>query len=690
MKRSHKIGIGAVLALCLLVGVAAVWSLGASASVDVPAVRIETVQGTVQVKRQGATDWQTADATISVQPGDEVRTGDDGKANIRWGDRGETRLDPDTDLTIESAPADPGSTTKTLIELKLNSGRAWSRILKLLDVDSGFDVKTDGVVATVRGTAFGVSAAPTDSQLAVTESVVDVTPANGGPATLLKEGKWGDFSATGTPIIVRDLTPADTWPTSNKQLDDQFDEQLRQEIQERLQQNLGAAPEWLVQFSQNIHLALAPNDEKPGLISNYVGWRISEAVNNPAQADTLLHFDPSWFTLDPASRDAVLADLRYALFLETPRPGFTPPDGLFMQLQGLRTQFLSNNPADAQYAIALNLDDQIDQLLSPPAPIAPADFQNQGNSILNQIQDWKNGLPPDLSSDDAQKLSDKADALRLRLVDDGGVMPPPVVDVGATSTASSTDPVVPPVVLTSPSANNANGTPTPKTTTPPVVTPPTNSVPPAQGCTYQSFSLIANPGTNVSVGGTVVLSLFGTCSNGQTSNLSAQSSFSVPSSDGQVSGTAFTPSHAGVITVYGSYGSKTVSTSVNVNGTLTTQPKGHTLTRVVAGVTGGNTNVTTGESVLLTATAYYSDGTSQNVLYQCSWSTSDPKLGYVSGQRFYAGSGSGSVNAVCSYTEGAVTVTGSVPFTISIDAQHNPSSSGNTGGTRTYYLNGPG
>ena len=116
MKKTHKIGIGAVIALCLVVGVATVWSLGATASENVPTIRLETVQGTVEVKRQGETDWKSADASLEVKPGDEIRTGDGGKASIRWGDRGETRLDANTDLTLESVPAEAGAATKTLIE----------------------------------------------------------------------------------------------------------------------------------------------------------------------------------------------------------------------------------------------------------------------------------------------------------------------------------------------------------------------------------------------------------------------------------------------------------------------------------------------------------------------------------------------------------------------------------------------
>ena len=666
MKTAHKLGIGSILALCMIVGVAAVWSLGAAASVDVPTIRVETVQGTVEVKRLGDADFTSADASFQVQPGDEVRTGADGKASIRWGDRGETRLDENTDLTIVSAPAD-GTATKALIELKLSSGRAWSRVLKLLDVDSGFDVKTDGVVATVRGTAFGVAKADADSQLAVTESVVDVAPVNGGVPTLLKEGKWGNFDAAGSPTIVRNLEPTDAWPNDNKKLDDAFDAQLRQELLERFKRQDSAAPDWLVEFSQGIHLALVPGDAREGLVAKYINWRIAQAVDDPSNADRLLSFDRSWFSLGPEARDRVLGNLRFALFVTAPRPG-VPASPLFAKFQNLRTQFL-NTP----YADALLIDDQIDALIFPVAPLSPEDRLAQGNHLLQVIQDWKNGLQDvGLSSDERAKLDAKADALTLRLAEDGVPVPPPSPE------ATSTSPTV--------EAATPTPTPTPSGTKPSSNIPSTISSPPVtQTCTYQSFLLLAKPANNVAIGQAVGLSLYGTCTNGQMDDLTSSSGFSAASADGSVSGYIFTPSHVGTITVFGTHGSKTVSAAVTVVGSTSTAPKGKTLSSVSAGAI-GPTNLTTGQSAPLTATAHYSDGSTSDVVYQCNWTTSNSQLGSVSGQRFYAGNGTGSVDAICSYTEGGITKTGSVTFTISLDPSLVPTSGGTTR-SRSYNLN---
>jgi hypothetical protein len=669
MKKSRKIAVGVVMVLGIAVGAVAVWSLGARASQDIPVIRLEAVQGTVEIKRVGESQFAAANGALEVHPDDEIRTGADGKVAIRWGDRGETRLDANTDLTIVAAPADD-ATTQAKVELELSSGRVWSRVLKLLDVDSGFDVKTDAVVATVRGTAFGVAKVDADSQLAVTESVVDVAPRAGGSSTLLKEGKWGNFSATGTPTIVRDLTPADAWPAENKKLDDQFDTELRQELETRMKQQDSSAPEWLMDLSETIHLSLTSSEQKDGLIASYMNRRIMEAVDRPSDAPILLQFDPAWFKIGPAARDSVLQTIRAALFITAPRPGVPAPD-LYARLEELRTRLLGT-----PYATALTIDDQIDQLVFPVSPLSPEDKQSQGDHLLQLIQDWKNGLPTDgVSNDDLTALNNKAEALRLRLVDDG--LGAPSGDTAPTSTATTTDPLVPTStrtgvpVVTAPSSTTpapASGASTPTST--------------SQGCVFRTFSLIARPAANVEVGQAVSLSFFGICTNGQVEDLTSSSVFSVSPEDGQISGTTFTPSHAGSISVHGTDDTHVANATVVVirSSASSTSKK---LTGVSVSAI-GPTSLTTGQSAPLVATATYSDGTSMDVTYQCAWTTSDAKLGTISSQRFYAGTGTGSVAAVCSYTEGGVSKTGSATFAISLDPALMPAGGG-TAQTYTFF-----
>lgn len=92
---------------------------------------------------------------MPLQDGDMIETGADGNAEIAWTGYGRTIIAPNTKLTITQASygaADAG----VLAKLKLEAGRVWTRLEKLLTSGSSFEVKASNVVATVRGTSFGV------------------------------------------------------------------------------------------------------------------------------------------------------------------------------------------------------------------------------------------------------------------------------------------------------------------------------------------------------------------------------------------------------------------------------------------------------------------------------------------------------------------------------------------------------
>lgn len=671
MKTPHKAGIAAIVALCALFLVGAVWSLGAGASEDVPLIRIEKVTAPVEIKHPGEASWTALDATTAVQIGDEIRTGSGGKAKIRWGDRGETRLDADTELTIEAAPMNANATTKALVQLKLTTGRVWSRVLKLLDMDSGFEVKTQAVVATVRGTAFGVASTPVDDQLAVTESVVNVASSRGGSSMMLPEGMWGSFNASGTPNMVRELTPADAWPRENKIEDEKFDEELRKEIEARFQKQLSNAPEWLVSASERLHLALAPADAESDLLAKYIGRDIARAAHDPSRAKTVLQDQDAWLQLKGTGKESVLRDIRFALFLQEPRVGFTPSANLVTVLQDLRTRILSTTSASGKYAIALNVDDRIDALLNPPSPLGSEEKKQRGETLLSEIASWREGVSIDtgLSVEERTALESKADALRARLIENG------LVGAGATTTPVIIEEPKPTTlkdVPLNPSPTSANNA-VPSTTTP-IVTD-------SSSCSFRSFVAMATPNANVHVGEPVKLSLTGLCVDGSVVDVTTQAAWSFGSAnDGSFEGSVFVPAHDGLITLFAAYVHDGITGSAKTTISVSRSPR--QLVSISVGATGPIT-LATGQSAPLTATAFYSDGSTSDVVYQCIWTSSDSRLAFVSGQRVYAGTGSGQVTISCAYTEGSMMVVGSRDFTIQLDSALTPTT-GATQPARTF------
>ena len=87
---------------------------------------------------------------------DRIETGADGKAEIGWTGYGRTLIAPNTVITITNAEQILDNGDGIVARLKLESGRIWTRLDKLLSAGSSFEVKASNVVATVRGTSFGV------------------------------------------------------------------------------------------------------------------------------------------------------------------------------------------------------------------------------------------------------------------------------------------------------------------------------------------------------------------------------------------------------------------------------------------------------------------------------------------------------------------------------------------------------
>jgi hypothetical protein len=199
--------------------------------------------------------------------------------------------------------------------------------------------------------------------------------------------------------------------------------------------------------------------------------------------------------------------------------------------------------------------------------------------------------------------------------------------------------------------------------------------------------LKATPSTGLLVGDTAVLELSATCSDGVSKMVTADAVFApVVTSQGVVNGNVFMSAVTGTIMLTGTVNDhgvlKQAQTTIVVVDPIAPRVS---LLRIDVGAT-GPTSLTTGQNVPLTAQAVYSDGKVMDIVYQCVWSTSNSQLGSVIAQRFYAFTGSGLVDAICTFTDASLGVTksGSASFTVTLDPSLTPSGGGgSSGGGRT-------
>jgi hypothetical protein len=117
---------------------------------------ISITDGDVFVMKAGTNDWIEGEGGMSLEVGDRIKTGDDSGAEITFFDGSTIELKPDTEIEIASLDIsrDTGSTT---ISLKQTIGSTVSRVTKILDPASSYEVETPSGVAAVRGSVMLVS-----------------------------------------------------------------------------------------------------------------------------------------------------------------------------------------------------------------------------------------------------------------------------------------------------------------------------------------------------------------------------------------------------------------------------------------------------------------------------------------------------------------------------------------------------
>jgi len=125
----------------------------------------------------GAATVTRGSETVQAQEDTELIAGDriqvsSGDVMLVYPDAGESDLSAGADVVLTS---DGPGTGDVFTELRVVAGDVWTRFERLLGSNEHFSVEANGVVATVRGTAFGMSVQGEDVDVQVADHFVDVT-----------------------------------------------------------------------------------------------------------------------------------------------------------------------------------------------------------------------------------------------------------------------------------------------------------------------------------------------------------------------------------------------------------------------------------------------------------------------------------------------------------------------------------
>jgi hypothetical protein len=152
----------------------------------------------------------------SAQKGDVVETDAKGQAQVVFADGSLARLGASTKLTVtELSTAELQRSAMTL-----DVGETWHRVQKLVAEDPLYAVKTPVGVASVKGTAFGVTCTPEKvCTITVVEGIVEFTTKDGTVVTIepfqrlvVPAADGGTPAATALPI---DAMLTDPWLSAN-------------------------------------------------------------------------------------------------------------------------------------------------------------------------------------------------------------------------------------------------------------------------------------------------------------------------------------------------------------------------------------------------------------------------------------------------------------------------------------------
>lgn len=662
---------GGVVLAVIFTGCWWFWSLGNVQSSDRVFATISLDTGITEIRR-GSADWRTAINNEQVFAQDAIRTQAGARATIHWFGSGESRLEQSTEVSVQDAAFDRETAVPFTVKLTLSSGRMWSRLLRLLDLNATYSVQANKVVATVRGTAFDMSASSTGTMIAVSDSAVQVDAKD---MPVFSSGTVARFDANGRLLgsdKMSEEARSSAWFEKNRSSDAVFLSRAHSDAEDRLKALGGSRPESVTEavarLSERLHLSFA-GDRAPRLYAAYSVRRLDQIRRLVNEGKTGLAFQalsriedeirsrlseadggPYRVALRGATRDIVIV-------MEDIGPS-SPAFRLKQRIEDLRTSIEdpASGPAEALYARLLIIEssvDAVDAQLSAGSSDMAKELLDTADQGMQNVERDIAGLTVRLPASLDLALNGKLSGLKLR----SSALRERLNAGPATSTPEAATSTVPFISTTS-----TIPTTTTTVTIPPVTTTPT-STKPAAALGVQRIQISAQP-SPVQAGEIMRFTVTGTKLDGTTVDVTSLSQFERFGTLGSLNGPTFVSAVGGSTTIKATYheGTQVLTSSIQVT-VLAPKPtlKSVSVTPI------GNTTIAIGSRLGLVADATYSDGSKKDVTATATYSVSDPTLGSMAGSTFVAnGKIPGIVIVTAKATENGVTVSGSIDLTISL------------------------
>lgn len=651
------------------------WSLGALSEEQVKVVRLHIDQSPVSIKHPkdplGAPSgvWEAAGDGEVIQAGDTIRTGEGGSATISFFGKGESRLGQNSEIYLEQIQAEGQADAygnAFNIRVRLIAGRVWSRVLRLLDLDTSFDVQTDSVIATVRGTGFDVNATATGTTVWVSDAAVQIESASSTAPSespfVLSEGFMASYDAFGKLVTSHaiDLDAKQTdWFIQNSNRDVAFIRQADDGFRTELTQMGSVHPDsWLdgvTKLSERFH-AVSRSSEAADLYARYIVRRVAamkqlideEKTGLALQAFSALQEDVANH-LSGSSGETYRTQLKKRMELLTrlfeEEGPLSSAYRLKQRIEELRLNISGSDPSEIAYSRLLSIDARLDEAAVLVTRSSLDDAKNLLDTAREGIKNAEHDidqLPESVSMARRSAIHAKLyglkareTSIRTRLA--AAIEPPanqgqafPSVSTSTTSTIEELN-----GSSTSTSAVTSTGT-------------------------FISVTLAAQPNPAF-VGDNVRFVVKAQLTDGGVQDVTSKAVFSLFGNVGSLNGPTYAATAPGSITIQAAIedGGKTWS--------ATTDLQVKTVAPVLQAVRlmAPTTILAWDGTMPLTLEADYSDGTHKNVTASSQFSSSNTVLAYLTSNLLHAGStASGVVRILGTYRENGIQKTSSLDLTI--------------------------
>ena len=120
-----------------------------------PLTVLSSVVDNVIIFNSGTNDQSNGKDGMTLGAGDKIKTDSDGRATITFFDGSRIELDSNTEISLDELVSKSDSSSK-IIKIGQEVGETTSRVVKLVDPASRYEIQTPSAVAAVRGSVMTV------------------------------------------------------------------------------------------------------------------------------------------------------------------------------------------------------------------------------------------------------------------------------------------------------------------------------------------------------------------------------------------------------------------------------------------------------------------------------------------------------------------------------------------------------